>query len=158
MTHNQLKKVTIYTDGACQKNPGPGGWAAVLEHKDKKMEISGSDKRTTNNRMELLAVIKGLKKLRYSCDVTIVTDSQYVMKGITEWIDRWQKNGWKTKNWNTQEEKDVKNKDLWQALLEETKKHTITWQWVKGHAGHPQNERCDELARKAIDEVKSSSD
>ena len=104
---------------------------------------------TTNNKMELRAVIEGLKKLRYKCDVTIVTDSQYVMKGITEWINRWQRNGWK----NVKKE-DVKNKNLWQALLEETRKHHVSWQWIRGHSGHPQNERCDELAKNAINTIK----
>jgi ribonuclease HI len=147
MTEKSLKKVSLYTDGACLGNPGPGGWAAILKYNNKKLEISGADKWTTNNKMELLAVIKGLEKLRYPCDVTIVTDSQYVMKGITQWIHRWQKNGWKTANKN-----DVKNKDLWLALLEETEKHMVSWQWIRGHSGHSENERCDELAKKAIDD------
>lgn len=149
MTEKGLKKVFIYTDGACFGNPGPGGWAAILEYGQKKLEISGADKLTTNNKMELRAVIEGLKKLRYKCDVTIVTDSQYVMKGITEWINRWQRNGWK----NVKKE-DVKNKNLWQALLEETRKHHVSWQWIRGHSGHPQNERCDELAKNAINTIK----
>lgn len=140
-----MKKVFLYSDGACEGNPGPGGWAAVLEYGKKRLQISGAQPKTTNNRMEMLAVINGLKKLRFPCEVTVVTDSQYLMKGFTQWIKKWQINGWKRAD-----KKDVLNKDLWLSLLDTASRHHVRWQWIKGHAGHPQNELCDSLAKEAI--------
>lgn len=140
-----LPKVVIYTDGACSGNPGPGGWGAVLTHDENQSEISGHEAETTNNRMELLAAIEGLKALNKPCEVIVVTDSRYVQDGITQWIDSWQRNGWKTAA-----NKPVKNVDLWQDLLKAMEPHQVTWQWVKGHSGHEFNERADALARNAI--------
>jgi ribonuclease HI len=139
-----MKQMQMYTDGSCLGNPGPGGYAAVLEYKQHTKEVSGGFSTTTNNRMELLAAIEGLKQLNEPCSVTLTTDSQYVKQGINQWIHNWRKNGWRTSN-----KKAVKNADLWQQLDEQVKRHQIDWRWVKGHSGHPQNERCDELARKA---------
>jgi ribonuclease HI len=139
------RKVTIYTDGACSGNPGPGGWGAILVHGDTQKEISGYERDTTNNRMELMAAISALEALKAPCDVDLTTDSTYVLKGITEWID-----GWKAKGWKTADKKPVKNADLWQRLEPLTKKHHVTWHWVRGHNGHRYNERADELARAAI--------
>ncbi|TDF41603.1 ribonuclease HI [Alteromonadaceae bacterium M269] len=139
-----MKQMQIYTDGSCLGNPGPGGYAAVLEYKQHVKEVSGGFSKTTNNRMELLAAIEGLKHLTEPCQVTLTTDSQYVKQGINQWIHNWRKNGWKTST-----KKPVKNADLWQQLDEQVKRHKIDWRWVKGHSGHPQNERCDELARNA---------
>ena len=141
-----MKQVTLYTDGACRNNPGPGGWGAILRHVSTDKELSGHEKATTNNRMELTAVIEGLKQLKEKCKVTIVTDSQYVKNGMTEWVEGWIKKGWKTAN-----KKPVKNVDLWKLLVEQTAKHSVKWQWVRGHNGHPENERCDQLANQAID-------
>lgn len=138
-------EVTIYTDGACSGNPGPGGWGAVLISGDKEKDLKGGEAETTNNRMELMGAIEALRALKKPCKVDLYTDSTYVRKGIMEWIHGWKKNGWKTAD-----KKPVKNADLWQALEEEAKKHSITWHWVKGHNGHPLNERADELARKGI--------
>lgn len=134
--------VEMFTDGACLGNPGPGGWAALLRYDGAEKEITGGDPQTTNNRMEMLAVIEGLKSLTRPCDVTVTTDSQYVQKGITEWI-----HGWKARGWRTASKKPVKNVDLWQALDEAQSVHNITWKWVRGHAGHEENERVDLLAR-----------
>ena len=131
----------IYTDGACKGNPGPGGWGAVLKYGNNVKEIKGFSPETTNNIMELTAVIEALKSLTRSCDIIITTDSNYVKDGITEWIHKWKKKGWKTAN-----KKPVKNKELWQVLEEETNRHEIKWEWVRGHSGHPENERADELA------------
>ncbi len=142
---NTMKQIEIYTDGACSGNPGPGGWGALLRYKGTEKELSGGAVETTNNRMELQAVIEGLKALKQSCHVTVYSDSKYVLDGITKWMD-----GWKAKNWKTAAKKPVKNVDLWQELDEEIARHTITWEWVKGHSGHPENERADELARNAI--------
>ncbi len=139
------KSVSLFTDGACSGNPGPGGWGAILRYGTVEKEFSGSDPETTNNRMELMAVIAGLEALKQSCRVEIYTDSQYVLKGMTEWIHGWQRKGWKTAD-----NKPVKNADLWQRLLDAAKPHTLDWHWVKGHAGHPENERADSLARGAI--------
>lgn len=136
------KSVTIYTDGACSGNPGPGGWGAVLIYGDTSKELYGGDPETTNNRMELTAAIKALNALKRPTRAELWTDSQYVRGGITGWIHGWKKNGWKTAS-----KKPVKNVDLWQALDEALKRHQITWHWVKGHAGHDMNERADELAR-----------
>lgn len=137
-----MKKVTIYTDGACSGNPGPGGWGAVLMTGEHEKEISGGAAGTTNNRMELLAAIEALNSLKEPCEVALYTDSQYVRKGITEWIVGWQKNGWK----NSQK-KPVKNADLWRELLAAKAPHNVEWHWVKGHAGDVNNERADMLAR-----------
>lgn len=139
----KLKKIIIYTDGACSFNPGPGGWGVILMYNDVKKELSGGDKLTTNNRMELTAVIEGLKALKEKCEVSIYSDSAYVVNAFLQnWVSNWQKNNWKTSN-----KKEVANQDLWQILLELTQKHIISWHKVKGHADNPYNNRCDELAR-----------
>ena len=140
----ELTRVEIATDGACKGNPGPGGWGAVIRSGTRERDISGGEKLTTNNRMELTAAIEGLNALKRPCHVTLSTDSRYVMDGLTKWIKGWQKNGWKTAA-----KQPVKNADLWQALLDAAKPHRITWLWVKGHAGHPDNERADKLASDA---------
>jgi ribonuclease HI len=142
------KIVEIFTDGACRGNPGPGGWGAMLRCKDTIKELYGAELDTTNNRMELTAAIKALESLTRSCNVSLTTDSVYVKNGITEWIT-----GWKRKNWRTSNKKPVKNIDLWQQLDEVCAKHKIDWYWVKGHSGHPENERADELANIAIDSM-----
>ena len=134
--------VELFSDGACLGNPGPGGWAALLRFRGEEKEISGGEPLTTNNRMELMAVIAGLNALSRSCRVAVTTDSQYVQKGITEWI-----HGWKRKGWKTADKKPVKNADLWQALDEAQRRHEVTWHWVRGHDGHVENERVDVLAR-----------
>lgn len=139
------KRVEIFTDGACSGNPGPGGWGAVMRYGDTEKELSGGEADTTNNRMELMAAIAALEALTRPMDVTLTTDSTYVKDGITKWIHGWKRNGWKTAA-----KKPVKNADLWQRLEEATAKHQIEWAWVKGHAGHPENERADELARMGI--------
>jgi len=142
------KQVEIYTDGACRGNPGSGGWGALLLYGDKRKEICGGEELTTNNRMELTAAIKAISSLRRECNVTLYTDSQYVRKGIIEWID-----GWKKRNWKTAAKKPVKNADLWQQLDEEVARHNIDWVWVKGHAGNEGNELADALANRGIDEL-----
>ncbi len=139
-------QVDIYTDGACSGNPGPGGWGALLRCNGVQKELSGAQAETTNNRMELTAVIMGLKALKKQCEVTIYTDSKYVMQGVLEWLENWKKNNWRTSN----KKSAVKNVDLWQELDELLKGHDIKWQWVKGHSGHPENELVDALARNAI--------
>ncbi|MCG7992501.1 MAG: ribonuclease HI [Candidatus Thiodiazotropha lotti] len=139
--------VELFTDGACKGNPGPGGWGAVLRYGDHEKQLFGGEASTTNNRMELLAVIKGLQQLKRASRVAVTTDSQYVKNGITQWIHNWKKNGWKTAA-----RKAVKNADLWQSLDCEVKKHQVDWHWVKGHAGHPGNELADQLANKGIQE------
>ena len=139
--------VTIYTDGACKGNPGPGGWGAILKYGKNTKEIKGFSLNTTNNIMELTAVIEALRSLTRSCEIIITTDSNYVKDGISEWIHQWKKKGWKTAG-----KKPVKNKDLWQELEKEVQRHQISWKWVKGHSGHLENERADELANKAIEE------
>ncbi len=141
-----IKIVELYTDGACSGNPGPGGWGVVLRYNGHEKELNGGEEETTNNRMELMAAIKGLEALKHKCRVELYTDSKYVMDGITKWIDGWKKNGWKTAN-----KKPVKNQDLWQLLDKQIEKHDVNFHWVKGHSGHPENERADELARKGID-------
>jgi ribonuclease HI len=141
-----LDKVSIYTDGACRGNPGPGGWGAILRHGEHEKEMSGSEKATTNNRMELMAAIRALESLKRPCDVTLTTDSQYVRLGITEWLTKWKRNGWKTAG-----RQPVKNQDLWQRLDAAAARHRVHWKWIKGHSGHPENERADELANQAID-------
>jgi ribonuclease HI len=134
--------VEIYSDGACLGNPGPGGWAALLRFKDREKELCGGEAQTTNNRMELTAVIAGLNALSRPCRVAVTTDSQYVQKGISAWIHAWKRKGWKTAD-----RKPVKNADLWQALDAAQARHTVTWHWVRGHDGHAENERVDALAR-----------
>lgn len=141
----QKRCVDIFSDGACSGNPGPGGYGTILKYGDHIKELSGYDPETTNNRMEMLGAIAGLEALKQPCHVTMTTDSQYLVKGMTEWIAGWQRKGWK----NSKKE-EVANRDLWERLLELSQKHQIEWVWVKGHAGHPENERCDELARDAI--------
>jgi ribonuclease HI len=137
--------VEIFCDGACSGNPGPGGYGAILRCGGSEKEISGGAPDTTNNRMEMTAVVEALRQLKRPCRVSITTDSQYVVKGMTEWIDGWQRKGWK----NSKKE-PVLNRDLWELLLEESKRHTINWNWVRGHDGHAENERCDQLAREAL--------
>ncbi|MBS3928501.1 MAG: ribonuclease HI [Sphingomonadales bacterium] len=139
-----MKQVEIFTDGACKGNPGPGGWGAVLRAGGYEKELSGHAPATTNNRMEMTAVIEALNALKGPCEVQLYTDSKYVIDGITKWIFGWQKNGWK----NSQK-KDVLNADLWQALLDAKRRHKVSWHWVKGHDGHPENERADKLASDA---------
>ena len=141
-------EVEIYSDGACRGNPGPGGWAAVLRYGDREKQLSGGEHVTTNNRMELMAVIAALEALTRPCRVRLHTDSQYVHKGITQWIHGWKKNGWRT---STRE--PVKNADLWQRLDSVRLHHQVDWQWVKGHAGNPGNEQVDKLANRAVDEL-----
>jgi len=136
-----MKSVELITDGACSGNPGPGGWAAILKFGPHKKELWGAEAHTTNNRMELQAAVEGLKLLKERCQVVITTDSEYVRKGITEWI-----HGWKKNNWRTKDKKPVKNQDLWEELDAQVARHDATWKWVKGHAEHPDNNRCDELA------------
>lgn len=137
-----MKEVTIYTDGACSGNPGPGGWGAILDYKGKRKELSGGEAQTTNNRMELTAVIEALNALKEPCNVTVITDSKYVSDGITlGWAA-----GWKKNNWRKKDKKPALNPDLWDTLLSLCEEHTVTFNWIKGHAGHPENERCDEMA------------
>ena len=140
----ELPHVEIATDGACKGNPGPGGWGAVIRMGDNEKELAGNEPLTTNNRMEMMAAISGLNALTRPCRVTLTTDSRYLIDGLTKWIKGWQRNGWKTAD-----KKPVKNADLWQLLLDATAPHRITWVWVKGHAGHPENERADQLASDA---------
>lgn len=140
-----MKRVEIFTDGACKGNPGPGGWGVVLRYGQVEKTLFGGELNTTNNRMELLAAISGLQALKEPCHVVITTDSQYVRKGITEWIENWKKNGWRTSA-----KSPVKNVDLWQQLDQEQSRHQLEWHWVKGHAGHRENELADQLANKGI--------
>ena len=144
-----MNKVEIFTDGACKGNPGPGGWGAILRYGTTEKEIYGASKNTTNNIMELTAVIESLKNLKKPCELIITTDSKYVKNGITEWIHNWKKNGWRTAA-----KKEVKNKELWIELDSLIQIHSITWDWVKGHSGHHENERADLLANVAIEELK----
>lgn len=139
-------KVVIYTDGACRGNPGPGGWGVVLRYQGNLKTLNGFDPETTNNRMELTAVIEGLRALTRSCDIELHTDSKYVMQGVNEWLSNWKRNGWKTTA-----KKPVKNIDLWQQLDDEVTRHEIDWNWVKGHSGIEDNEFADQLANAAID-------
>lgn len=141
---SELKKIKLITDGSCIGNPGPGGWACILRYGDKKRELYGSEPRTTNNRMELKAAVEGLRTLKEPCEVEIVTDSNYVKNGISQWIHSWKRNGWQTKD-----KKPVINQDLWHELDEEVGRHRVHWEWTKGHASHADNNRCDELAQAA---------
>ena len=143
-----MKSVRIHTDGGCLGNPGPGGWAAVLQYGPHRREISGGETATTNNRMELTAAIQALCSLREPCSVEFFTDSTYVRNGITQWI-----RGWRARGWVTQQKQPVKNEDLWRALDTAAAPHQISWQWLRGHSGHPENERCDILASSAIEEI-----
>jgi ribonuclease HI len=140
--------VEIFTDGACRGNPGPGGYGAILRYNGQEKTLSGCEYNTTNNRMELLGAIKALSSLTRPCEVSLTTDSKYVMDGITKWLPAWQVKGWKTAS-----NQPVKNMDLWQALLEACRPHKVSWHWVKGHSGHRENELCDQLANEAIDEM-----
>lgn len=142
---SDLPHVSIYTDGACIGNPGPGGWGALLRFGRHEKELSGSDPDTTNNRMELMAAVEALKALTRPCQVDFYTDSEYLKRGITDWLA-----GWKTRGWKTSSKKAVKNQDLWRALDHAAKPHQVEWNWVRGHTGHRENERVDRLARKAI--------
>tara|TARA_E500000331_G_scaffold47187_1_gene39946 strand:- start:26681 stop:27160 length:480 start_codon:yes stop_codon:yes gene_type:complete len=146
------KDVELFTDGACRGNPGPGGWGALLRFGEHEKSLWGSEATTTNNRMELMAAIEGLRALTRSCKVTLTTDSQYVRRGMTEWLAGWRANDWKTAG-----KKPVKNVDLWQALDRETQRHKMSWHWVKGHSGHRENEIADQLANRAIDEMLAAS-
>lgn len=145
-----MKHVFIYADGSCRGNPGPGGWAALLRYQHRDKEISGGELATTNNRMELMAAIEALSSLKEPCSIDFFTDSQYVQKGITVWLA-----GWKKRSWRNSGNQPVKNADLWQRLEQETQRHRISWHWVRGHSGHPENERVDFLAKNAIDELLS---
>lgn len=146
-----MKQVRAFTDGACSGNPGPGGWGAVLQFGDHERELHGGARDTTNNRMELTAAIEALKALSEPCQVSLTTDSTYVKDGITQWLTNWKRNGWKTAA-----KKPVKNQDLWQALDHESARHEIDWCWVKGHSGHPENERADRLANLGMAAVRDS--
>lgn len=139
--------VEVFTDGACKGNPGPGGWGALLRYGDKEKELFGGAPDTTNNRMELQAAIEALKSLKRPCTVVLTTDSQYVRQGITSWLAGWKRNGWKTAA-----KQPVKNVDLWQALDEQVARHQVEWRWVKGHSGHPENDRADQLANRGVEE------
>ena len=145
-----MKRVEIHTDGACLGNPGPGGWGALLRYGDREKELSGGEPDTTNNRMELMAAIMALEALRGACEVVLHTDSQYVQKGIGEWLPNWVRRGWKTAGGEP-----VKNKDLWQRLQTASAGHQVQWRWVKGHAGHEDNERVDKLARHAAEKIRN---
>ncbi|MCU7798497.1 MAG: ribonuclease HI [Candidatus Thiodiazotropha sp. (ex Semelilucina semeliformis)] len=143
-----MQSVEIYSDGACKGNPGPGGWGVLLRYGKHEKQLYGGERETTNNRMELMAVIQGLQGLKRKSQVRVTTDSQYVKNGITQWIHNWKRNGWKTAA-----KKPVKNADLWQLLDLEVAKHDVTWHWVKGHSGHPENELADSLANRGIEEI-----
>lgn len=149
VTSDDLTHVDMWTDGACKGNPGVGGWGTLMRSEGREKELFGGEKETTNNRMELTAVIEGLTALKRECDITLHVDSQYVMNGVTKWIKGWKRNGWKTGD-----KKPVKNKDLWMALDEQVARHQIEWVWVKGHAGDPGNERADELANMGVEQVR----
>jgi len=149
---SKLPQVMLFTDGACLGNPGPGGWAALLRFGKKEKLLVGKTPETTNNQMEMMAIIEGLKALKKACEITLFTDSRYVMDGYNEWLP-----GWKTKNWRNSKKEPVKNKELWQLLDKQADRHTIHWQWVKGHSGHPENERVDQAAREAAETLRSAS-
>jgi ribonuclease HI len=148
MSKKNESRVEVFTDGACRGNPGPGGWGAILRFNGKEKELYGGEKETTNNRMELMAAIRAMESLTRPCQVHLTTDSQYVMKGITEWLAGWKKRGWKTAS-----KQPVKNVDLWQRLDKALAAHQVEWKWVRGHTGHAENERADQLANKGIDEL-----
>ena len=143
-----MAKVALFTDGACSGNPGPGGWGVILRWSGVEKELSGGEAATTNNRMEMMAVMAGLAALNRPCEVDVYTDSQYVQKGFTEWLK-----GWKARGWRTADKSPVKNEDLWRRLDEAAALHRVTWHWVRGHNGHPENERADALARKGLTEA-----
>jgi len=143
-----MKAVEIFTDGACRGNPGPGGWGVLLRYNGTEKHLYGGEAHTTNNRMELLAAIRGLEAISETCQIDLTSDSQYVRKGITEWLK-----GWKAKGWKTAAKKPVKNKDLWQLLDEQAQRHEVNWHWVKGHSGHRENEIADDLANQGIDDL-----
>ncbi|MDI9640989.1 ribonuclease HI [Kamptonema cortianum] len=145
------QKVEIYTDGACSGNPGPGGWGVILRYKNTEKELSGFETMTTNNRMELKAAIEGIKALTRSVKIEVYTDSQYLRDGVTKWLFQWKKNNWRLSN-----KSPVKNQDLWEELDALTQNHDVSWHWVRGHSGHPENERADALARQAIEEALKS--
>lgn len=148
-----IKKIELYTDGACRGNPGPGGWGVLMRYQQHEKRLFGGESQTTNNRMELMAAIEGLKAVREPCHVVLTTDSQYVKKGITEWLTNWKRNGWRTAN-----KKPVKNADLWQLLEQQVERHNqVDWHWVKGHAGHAENEIADQLANEGIEQCVKSS-
>jgi ribonuclease HI len=147
-----VKQVEIFTDGACSGNPGPGGWGAILRWNGQERELSGGEANSTNNRMELTAAIKALEALKENCTVSLYSDSSYVRDGIKTWIHGWKKNGWRTAD-----KKPVKNAELWQALDAARARHNVEFHWIRGHAGHPENERCDELARQALAPFKQGS-
>jgi len=147
--NDQRKKITIHTDGACDGNPGPGGWAAILRYDKHMKEMVGGEPATTNNRMEIQAAISALSALKETCEVTLFTDSEYLRQGITEWLKKWKAN-----RWRTGDRKPVKNDDLWRKLDDISSQHQVEWKWLKGHAGHPDNERCDQLATAEIVKVR----
>ena len=147
-----MKAVEIFTDGACRGNPGPGGWGVLLRYNGTEKHLYGGEAHTTNNRMELLAAIRGLEAVSGTCRIDLTSDSQYVRKGITEWLQ-----GWKAKGWKTAPKKPVKNKDLWQLLDEQAQRHNVNWHWVKGHSGHRENEIADDLANKGIDDLQEQA-
>ena len=147
----EKKQIEIFTDGACRGNPGPGGWGALLRYGQLEKKIYGAESHTTNNRMELTAVIEALAVLKKPCSISLTTDSQYVHRGVTEWLYGWQKNKWKTST-----KKQVKNVDLWQRLVQEMQRHDIKWHWTRGHSGHKENEIADSLANQAIDELRGN--
>lgn len=147
-----MKQVEIFTDGACRGNPGPGGWGALLRYGDHEREIFGGEAETTNNRMEMTAALKALESLSEPCVVDLTTDSEYLRKGMTEWLA-----GWKARNWKTASRQPVKNADIWKALEAAVARHEIRWHWVKGHSGHAENERADQLANRGIDEQMSAT-
>lgn len=146
-----MKKVKIFTDGACLGNPGPGGWGALLRYGTTEKELSGGEAETTNNRMEMMAAIQALEALKSACEVDLYTDSKYLLQGITEWLP-----GWKERGWKTADKKPVKNAELWQRLEGAVARHKIKWHWVKGHSGHAENERMDELARIAAEAIRGN--
>ncbi len=146
-----MKKITIYTDGACKGNPGPGGWGVLLEYNGRKKTMHGGEPLTTNNRMEMMAAISALETLREACEITLFTDSKYVMQGLTEWLP-----GWKARGWKTASKQPVKNQDLWERLDAAVQRHKIDWRWVKGHAGDPGNEMADQLANQGIEQMQAA--